>query len=181
MQRAHRVPQALRHRLGGGEVAAAFQAGRADGARQRRFVRQRFEHAFAELPAQLGRDRVRVGAGLIEPGRVEVQFHRPGIETHRATESPFVGWRVRRARVGQQQLPRGQRRLEDARAEPEDRAEPELGGQRQQLAERHHIMALEDRHVAFDAQALLERPAGQPTCLMPSPTASPSVALLTRA
>ena len=165
MQRAHRQAEPRGGLVGVRELAAAVQAQGADAARQIALVGQAHQHALAELRAQPGSDRVRVGTGHTQHGGVEVPLHHAGVELDRAAEQAFVGRCVRGPRVRQQQPARRHRRFQHAAPELQDRRPEELGRQRQHGAEVVHVARLEDRGVAFDAEALLEHRAGEPHML----------------
>jgi hypothetical protein len=85
------------------------------------------------------------GQGLAQRGSVEVPLHHAGVELDGPPNTLLVGRRMGRAPVGQ--LAAGCRAAAPAQqglAELQDRAEPELAGQRQDVAQLQHVAALED-------------------------------------
>ena len=105
------------------------------------------------------------GNGSAEQRGVEMPLHHRRVELHRAAQDLGIAPSGSRSRIRQLQQSCFEGSLQDAAGQRLDRAEPELGRERQHRTEVDDVLALEDRDVAFDPKGLLDHRTGKPDML----------------
>src|SRR5262249_20664335 len=149
VKRSQRKSELRRDVRRGGRAIWIVQARSAYLAYKIGVIRPLDQNRFTHLLTDLRRDWIRVRAGLLEYGRVEVPFHAIGAEVYRAVEHSLIVSPMHWSGKGKDHSLVREWRLQNSAEECGHGASPKLSGERQEITQRIKSMATQNGRRAF--------------------------------